>query len=835
MLLKFLARVRHNCVVPLSLVIFIVVLFASGKTWAITLTTDTIWQGVVEVEEDILVPKGITLTILPATTVKIHPAESTKTDPEYLSHLTEITIRGTLLVQGTKTHPVIFTLIDPHPEETQWAGIIIDQGTAHFTYSKILRAETGLQVFSGQVNVIDSILENNHYAITAHGQDSTITLRNTIVHKNDFGLLSMAGATIKQENCLVSNNRKKDAMHLETYKQLPLLDTVSKPANDLISRIYKNDVLLGTTVWQGKIVIEGLIRLPPDARLIILPGTLIEFTKRDTNGDGLGENGMMIQGVLIAKGTAEKPIIFRSAEDNKTPGDWDSINILGSDRTQNLVEFCQIQDAYRGMHFHFSNVTVNNCILFNNYRGIQFQESLVTVKNNSLFANKSGIRARDSQVIFTNNKVYNNLNGAHFFRLDLQSSNNTLANNAENGMRIREGAASVLHNTFVGNRVGLLINQAEFGKFNQNLISHNLENGIAMRDCDHLEINGNSLQANGVNGIIVRDSRAAIRHNLITDNGERGIGAISFSGEISQNNITENRLYAIGLDGANNLAAPQNWWGNSDLNLEIYDRTDDPDLGIVDVSNPNIKPISFPWPVANIPVDLTWHGTIMVPQSLTVDQDATLEIKPGTNVAFEKKTGLEIFGKILALGAEDKRIRFSSVAQKGPEDWQEISLDRATGSQFINCDFEYATWGIHSHFVDLIIRGCTFSNNDGGLRFRSGPMQVTQSIFKNNRIGIRSFLGNGSINNNTISANEIGIFVRQGGSGIKIHQNNITDNSRYGIRLGDFNSDNVDAAHNWWGDVAPQNTIFDGQNESYIGRVQFNPILNNPVEVHGFE
>jgi hypothetical protein len=80
-------------------------------------------------------------------------------------------------------------------------------------------------------------------------------------------------------------------------------------------------------------------------------------------------------------------------------GDWDSINILGSDLSQNLIEFSQIQDAYRGMHFHYSNVAVTNSVLTNNYRGIQFQESLVILSRNMFYDNKSGGQARDSEVV----------------------------------------------------------------------------------------------------------------------------------------------------------------------------------------------------------------------------------------------------------------------------------------------------------------------------------------------------------------------------------------------------------------------------------------------------
>jgi hypothetical protein len=98
-----------------------------------------------------------------------------------------------------------------------------------------------------------------------------------------------------------------------------------------ITRQYENEVLLEDTVWRGRIEISGLIRVPEKVRLIIVPGTVVEFKKRDTNGDGIGENGLLMQGVLIAKGTEEDPIIFRSAEKNRGMGDWEtSLNTSGS-------------------------------------------------------------------------------------------------------------------------------------------------------------------------------------------------------------------------------------------------------------------------------------------------------------------------------------------------------------------------------------------------------------------------------------------------------------------------------------------------------------------------
>src|SRR5512137_1641041 len=77
-----------------------------GLVAAAVLTTDTVWQGEVRLDEDVLVPAGVTLTVAPGTRITVSAAESTKTDPEYLSPLAEITVRGILRVTGTRERPV---------------------------------------------------------------------------------------------------------------------------------------------------------------------------------------------------------------------------------------------------------------------------------------------------------------------------------------------------------------------------------------------------------------------------------------------------------------------------------------------------------------------------------------------------------------------------------------------------------------------------------------------------------------------------------------------------------------------------------------------------------
>ena len=100
----------------------------------------------------------------------------------------------------------------------------------------------------------------------------------------------MNGAKIDSKSTVIKENRKKDRYSADTEASPALEKEYSYEVEKKeISRIYGDDALLGTTVWQGRIVVDGVVRVPEGSRLIILPGTIVEFKKKDTNGDGIRE------------------------------------------------------------------------------------------------------------------------------------------------------------------------------------------------------------------------------------------------------------------------------------------------------------------------------------------------------------------------------------------------------------------------------------------------------------------------------------------------------------------------------------------------------------------
>ncbi|MEW6602549.1 MAG: right-handed parallel beta-helix repeat-containing protein [Nitrospirota bacterium] len=820
------------------------------------LKKDTVWSGEINISDDILVPEGVTLTVLPGTTVNVEPSDRTKTDPVYMSSLREITVRGRLNIEGREGQPVLFHVKDSKTSD-RWAGIIIYGGTAEIRWCTVRDAETGINIFNGLVRIKKCVLTENRYGLTAQGLQSFVHIEDTRITGNDYGVFEINGVKVNYDSSLVKDNKKKD---LYVYGIEGRADNASRKElgdnadvhfmNDRscrgtvpdvienypvpykeISRRYEDHVLLENTIWRGRIVISGIVRVPEKIRLVIVPGTIIEFTMKDTNGDGIGENGLLMQGVLIAKGTRDNPIIFRSAEVTHSMGDWDAINIMNSDGVQNLVEHCRIEDAYIGLHFHFSNVMVQGSVLKNNYQAIQFQESAVQMKGNHIFHNKSGVRGRDSEVVFTGNHVYRNINGVNFFRTSLASLNNRIMWNMNEGLRIREGAVTVQENVIDCNRYGLMINDSFYGRFIGNIITNNFETGVSLKDSDNVDLRENYIQASGFNGINILSSGAIIKNNVISDNGERGIGIQSFTGTISENTITGNGLFAIENEGAADISAPGNWWGACSVDDVIYDKTDGPGRGRVEYLPVRNGPVDYTWPVKTVSSNITWNNLIHIRDKVDIRFGATLTIAPGTKVYFSKGAGLRISGaRLIASGEKEKRIAFTSFEKDTDGQWDEILLEHADGSVISYCDFEHATWGLHIHFTLLKINNSRFIGNQGGIRFRSGPVEITGSLFEGNGIGIRAFMGNAAIEKNDIYGNETGIFVREGGGGLSIRRNNIYSNTDFNIRVGDFNTEDIDARENWWNTADPAGTIFDARIEPGIGTVLLEPVLSERVE-----
>ncbi len=274
--------------------------------------------------------------------------------------------------------------------------------------------------------------------------------------------------------------------------------------------------LFQDTVWEGEVLIDGILTVAMGTTLEIRPGTVIRFTRYDSNADQIGEREIFIQGRLLARGTAEKPIIFTSAEQNPRVADWGAVNMMMSELEPNILEHCLVEYAYRGFHSHFSRAELRHNVFRNNQRGAQFQESDVLIEDCEFSNNFNGLQFRDSTVRLSGSKILENSWGIRAVFVELQLTDTEIRNNRLNGVSLRDSRAVMKGNRIDGNRRGLYLQRSRCEARNNQLVG-NLEHGIYLED-SLVELVGNRIADNGRSGLKVRDSGGEVERNWFAGN-----------------------------------------------------------------------------------------------------------------------------------------------------------------------------------------------------------------------------------------------------------------------------------------------------------------------------
>lgn len=331
------------------------------------------------------------------------------------------------------------------------------------------------------------------------------------------------------------------------------------------------------TVWDGEVVIDGILTVAPGVTLEIRPGSTVRFTRFDSNQDGIGEHELFFQGTLRALGTADRPIRFTSAEPSPRRGDWGAINMMTSE-ADNLLAHCVIEYAYRGFHAHFAQAALRDCLLRENVRGAQFQESRISIERCRVLDNSNGLQFRDSEVELLDSHVARNQWGVRCVYSTLIMRGCLVEENLINGLNAREGTLSIVGNRIAGNRRGLYLQKC------------------------FAEAGGNDLFDNSEHGIFLEEGDVDLYENRVTGNGRAGVRWLNAAGRMMHNAVFDNGEYALINDGAGPVDARANWWGTASVDAiaaAVRDGADRAGMGPVDAGNPLAQP--FPWVPPVIP------------------------------------------------------------------------------------------------------------------------------------------------------------------------------------------------------------------------------------------
>ncbi len=340
-------------------------------------------------------------------------------------------------------------------------------------------------------------------------------------------------------------------------KALPVAPPVSThPTSEMRKRnlngrksdqLYRGITISEDTTWHGEIMVEGGVTVASHATLTILPGAIIHF--RVTDQASLYNANLLVQGRLLAVGTAEKPIIFTGAYDDTEPGDWQGIILLGSEK-KNLLEYCRIEGGVIGIDAAYSTLTLKNTSLVKCLTGTRLQDCLVVMAGGGASSCRLGMIMTDSEADIRDASFSSNRQGLLAVRSSLYLSGATLYGNEFEALSAENCKIKVFVSSFTVNGNGASLVASEGG----------VTNSRFLKNVDY--------------GLMLAKSRVKVNNNEISQNGRIGLRVEDGLGIAWGNNFSANGAYDLYNAGTEEFRAIGNWWGGvsaTDVNARIYD------------------------------------------------------------------------------------------------------------------------------------------------------------------------------------------------------------------------------------------------------------------------
>jgi hypothetical protein len=413
----------------------------NAQTVSGSLTHDETWSGVVELAGDVVVPVGVTLTLLPGTSVRGH------------SYWDSVVVNGGRLeAVGLPAAPIEFrSILGTAPGE--WGGIVFEAGSTGTLRHAIFRHGGG--EISGMVvmrDVTQVVIEDCRF------EDSLkdgITVQSLIdparvrVLRCSFSRIAWSGVRCQDAS---------PTIHTCTFSQAESavrLEGTSYPSfnGDLSGTGAVVYVAGATRLRSGAIQFAGIpyllggdLAIPAGVRVEVEPGVVLKTSSY--------WNSFLVEGEFNLNGTAGSPVILTSSEDDGAGGDtngdgsatkpqgnqWGGVVYQGSAVGRLLhCEFRYGGGETGGMLEVAGNATVETrgCVFLNSGEdGIRLRSILdptrVRIDSSEFRANvDDGIQCEDasphvSKCVFLENAAAIHLTGTSFpeFDGDLQAPGN---------------------------------------------------------------------------------------------------------------------------------------------------------------------------------------------------------------------------------------------------------------------------------------------------------------------------------------------------------------------------------------------------------------------------
>lgn len=170
-----------------------------------TLAEDTTWSGEVVINGDIYVPVGVTLTIMPGTTVKFKRIDEHSkqnmfdTDSPYYPQA-ELIIRGRLIAKGTAKDRIVFRSAETNARPGDWGAInFLGSDNNIVEYARIINGYNGIHAHGSSVRIAHNEFVMNGVGVSFKAEEETpgvpwfgkrskLTITDNLFAKNKGGI-----------------------------------------------------------------------------------------------------------------------------------------------------------------------------------------------------------------------------------------------------------------------------------------------------------------------------------------------------------------------------------------------------------------------------------------------------------------------------------------------------------------------------------------------------------------------------------------------------------------------------------------------------------------------
>jgi hypothetical protein len=164
--------------------------------------SDTTWSGEIHIEGQTVVKKGVTLTILPGTTVKFLWSD---TDKNNIGD-GELNCEGHMVARGTKEAPILFTSARENPKQKDWTYVMVSMDKdALMEYCIFEYAFSGVQVHYSTALFKNNLFRHNYEGLRFSTTHVVIENNDFIENTYAFRYESRGSKTVIRKNRFINN------------------------------------------------------------------------------------------------------------------------------------------------------------------------------------------------------------------------------------------------------------------------------------------------------------------------------------------------------------------------------------------------------------------------------------------------------------------------------------------------------------------------------------------------------------------------------------------------------------------------------------------------------